>query len=175
GGKNDGIWLRLPARVVVAVGQAFGRVEGDGFAEYPAERVRDLLFPLTAHGSPPTQSVYSNTLTTFSTPPTLRAISVAAASSSWLTMPIRYTTPCALVTLMRVGSKPGMLVTSSSAVFTRADCALSWRRRQNPCGSSVTSISLTRRDTPSNDSAIDCARCFRSTSRTWPHSSITPS
>ena len=47
-----------------------------------------------------------------------------------------------VVTFTRDASKPGMLVTSSSAVFTRGVIALSARRRQKPSGSR-TSISLT--------------------------------
>src|SRR5574337_1614785 len=67
----------------------------------------------------PHQSVYSKTCTTLLTPATLRATSTTASASWWLTSPIRYTLPCAVLIVTRPGSKPGRL-TPSSAGLTRA-------------------------------------------------------
>src|SRR4051812_3059741 len=46
---------------------------------------------------------YSNTLTTLRTPPVVRASSTASSASGSVTMPIRYTTPASVTTLMCSG------------------------------------------------------------------------
>src|SRR5690606_31095107 len=87
---------RLPARVVVAVGQALAGIDAHRVAEDAPQSGVEVRF---GHGGRACQSTYSKTLTTRSTPATLRAISTTASSSSRVTLPIRYTVRCAVVTL----------------------------------------------------------------------------